>query len=327
MRTILIGVMFVALATGAGAKPAPAPAGYHPARNAYGQPDFNGEWSLNSLTRLERPAGVPNLVMSEDEAKAHVPPSILPNDSVGTADTEAYDSFNLGWARLGGEIRSSWLTVPANGRLPYRPEAEAKLRVPSNNDNPEGRSTYERCLALPQGGPPMLNAAYNNNVQILQTKDHVVLQLEGNHEVRIVRLTSRHHPPGVSQWMGDSVGWYEGETLVVETTGFTPSQSDRRSAMTRVYMSPAARVTERFTRISARQIRYDFTVDDPATFTQVWQGQIPLTWTTEPTFEYACHEGNYGLENILSGARYEETHPKPPRAPAAARGPARPPTP
>jgi len=313
-RTVLIGVMLAALAHGAGAKTPPAPRPYRPTHNSYGQPDFNGVWSFNSMTRLERPAGVPSLVLSEDEARRRVPPSILPNDSVGTADTEAYDGFNLGWARMGDEIRSSWLIEPANGRLPYRPEAEAKLRVPSNNDNPEGRSTYERCLILPQDGPPMLNAAYNNNMQILQTRDHVAIQLEGNHEVRIVRLTSRVHAPGAtSQWMGDSVGWYEGETLVFETVGFTPSQSDRRSAMTRVYMSPAAKVTERFTRISASQIRYAFSVDDPTVFTQVWKGEIPLTVTTEPTFEYACHEGNYGLENILSGARYEEEHPRPPR--------------
>ncbi|CAN5162282.1 hypothetical protein BH11PSE2_BH11PSE2_07850 [soil metagenome] len=106
--------------------------------------------------------------------------------------------------------------------------------------------------------------------------------------------------------MGDSVGWYEGETLVVETVGFAPHQSDRRSAMTRVYVSPSAKVTERFTRISPAQIRYEFTVEDPVIFTQTWRGEIPLSATNEPTFEYACHEGNYGLANILSGARFEE---------------------
>ncbi len=305
--------MLAVLGGGALAQPARP---FRPPHNSFGQPDLNGVWSLNSMTRLERSLDIPNVVMSEEEAKRRVPPPILPMDSVGTADTEAYDTFNLGWARMGNEIRSSWLIDPANGRLPYSAAAEAKLRVGSNNDNPEGRSLYERCLHLPQSGPPMLNAAYNNNVTILQTKDHVALLLEGNHEVRIVRLGSRVHPPGVSQWFGDSVGWYEGETLVVETVGFTPSQSDRRSAMTRVYMSPAAKVTERFTRISARQIRYEFKVEDPAMFTQTWRGEIPLTFTTEPTFEYACHEGNYGLENILSGARYEEEHPPKARAPA-----------
>ncbi|MDB5451427.1 MAG: hypothetical protein JWO33_5 [Caulobacteraceae bacterium] len=304
MRIVVIGAMLAGLACGAQA--APKPAAYHPAPNAYGQPDLEGVWSFNSMTRLERPPGVVKLVMSEDEARRTIPPGILPNDQVGTSETEAYDAFNLDWARLGGEIRSSWLLEPADGRLPYRPDAAAKVRAPSSNDNPEGRSVYERCLYMPQGGPPMLNAAYNNNLQFLQTRDTVAIQLEANHEVRIVRLTGRHAPAAMTQWFGDSVGWYEGQTLVVETVGFSPGQSDRRSAMTRVYMSPKAKVTERFTRISARQIRYEFTVEDPAVFTQAWRGEIPLTFTTEPTFEYACHEGNYGLANILSGAREEE---------------------
>jgi hypothetical protein len=305
MRIVVIGAMLAGLACGAQA--APKPAAYRPAPNAYGQPDLEGVWSFNSMTRLERPPGVAKLVMSEDEARRTIPPGILPNDQVGTSETEAYDAFNLDWARLGGEIRSSWLLEPADGRLPYRPDAAAKVRAPSSNDNPEGRSVYERCLYMPQGGPPMLNAAYNNNLQFLQTRDTVAIQLEANHEVRIVRLTGRAHAPAaMTRWFGDSVGWYEGRTLVVETVGFAPGQSDRRSAMTRVYMSPNAKVTERFTRISARQIRYEFTVEDPAVFTQAWRGEIPLTFTTEPTFEYACHEGNYGLANILSGAREEE---------------------
>jgi hypothetical protein len=180
-----------------------------------------------------------------------------------------------------------------------------------NNDNPENRSIYERCLSLPQDGPPMLNASYNNNLQFVQTRDHVAINIEGNHEVRIIRMTDRNHLPAEeSQWMGNSVGWYEGDTLVVETVGFAPNQSDRRSAMTPVIMSPSAKVMERFTRISNDQIRYEFEVDDPVAFTQKWRGEIPLTFTKLPMFEYACHEGNYGLANILSGARYEEQHPK-----------------
>ena len=152
----------------------------------------------------------------------------------------------------------------------------------------------------------MLNVSYNNNYQIVQTPGNVVLFSEMIHDARIVRLGEDHRPDIMRRWMGDSVGWYEGETLVVETVGFAPHQSDRRSAMTPVYMSPAAKVTERFTRISKTQIRYAFTVEDPTIFTQTWRGEIPLTVTTEPTFEYACHEGNYGLANILSGAREDE---------------------
>jgi hypothetical protein len=174
-----------------------------------------------------------------------------------------------------------------------------------NNDNPEGRSNYERCIYMPQGGPPMFNAAYNNHITFVQTRDAIAFLLEANHEVRTIRLNTRTHGPN-RQWFGDSVGWWEGDTLVVETVGFPKSQTDRRGATTRLVMSPNAKVVERFTRISGRQIKYEFSVDDPDVFTSVWKGEMPFTTTTEKTYEYACHEGNYGLANILSGARYEE---------------------
>jgi hypothetical protein len=304
MRPILISVLLMTLAAPAAAADKPA---YLPPHNKLGQPDFGGVWSFNSLTRLERPAAIKNLVMTEDEAKTHTPASVLPHDSVGTSDTEAHDELNYTWARLGGEIRSSWLTVPATGKLPYRPDAQAKLRSYGGASNPEDRSIYERCLSMPQNGPPILNAAYNNNIRVMQTKDFIILQPEANHEVRTIRLKTRTHlSPLVPQWTGDSVGWFEGDTLVIETTGFEPHQSDRRSAMTPVIMSPDAKVTERLTRISKDQIRYSFEVNDPAMFTETWKGEIPWNATTGPMYEYACHEGNYGLANILSGARYEE---------------------
>ncbi|CAN5162455.1 hypothetical protein BH11PSE2_BH11PSE2_07860 [soil metagenome] len=158
MRIAVLGAA-AALVCAPGAWSAQKPAAYHPTHNVYGQPDFEGVWSFNSLTRLERPRTVPGLVLSEADAKRITPAQVLPNDSVGTSDTEAHDEFNYTWARLGGEIRSSWLIEPADGRLPYRPEGEAKLRAAGGSDNPEGRSTYERCISMPQGGPPMLNAA------------------------------------------------------------------------------------------------------------------------------------------------------------------------
>lgn len=304
MRAIIIGLM---LATVAGSGWAASPTAYRPAHNAYGQPDFEGTWSFNSTTRLERPPGVSGLVLSEEEAKTHKAPNFQADDAVGSNESEDYDDFNLTWGRLGGEIRSSWLIEPANGKLPYTAAGQAKVSAPRTANNPEERSNYERCVAPPQGGPPLLNATYNNHLTVLQTRDHVALALEANHELRLIRLTSRVHAPSAYPlWFGDSVGWYEGDTLVVETQGFVTGQSDRRSVLTPVYMSPNAKVTERFTRISDAQIRYEFRVEDPAMFTGPWRGEVPLTVTTEPTFEYACHEGNYGLANILSGAREEE---------------------
>lgn len=300
---VLTGLIVAILATAAQAAPASNPA-YQAPRNALGQPDFEGAWSMNSMTRLERPRNIPNLILTPEQLK--IPPAqILPSDGVGTAESDPTDTFQAGWARLGDEYRSSWIIEPADGRLPY---SEAGLKLGGSrgkSDNPEDRSNYERCFTTPLGGPPMVNSAYNNNIQFVQTRDAIALHQESNHEVRIIRLNTRVHG-AVPQWFGDSVGWWEGATLVVETVGFTPSQTDRRASTTRLVMSPDAKVVERFTRISKTQIKYEYSVDDPAAFTQVWKGELPLTVTTEPTFEYACHEGNYGLANILSGARYEE---------------------
>jgi hypothetical protein len=310
MRHLLTGAVLAAMTITGAVQAAPAPSHIKPAKPAHhaanylGHPDFEGVWSLNSLTKLERPRNIPNLVMTPEQVKMPAP-QILPNDAVGTADSDPLDSFRSTWSEMDGQYRSSWLTFPADGRLPYSDAGNKLYGKRGTNDNPEGRSNYERCIYMPQGGPPMLNAAYNNNITIVQTRDAIAILQEANHEVRTIRLNTRTHG-GVPQWFGDSVGWWEGQTLVVETVGFTPSQTDRRASTARLVMSPNAKVIERFTRLSDRQIKYEFSVDDPEVFTQVWKGEMPLTHTTEPTFEYACHEGNYGLANILSGARYEE---------------------
>ncbi len=302
---LLAGLLITALAATATATAYAAPP-YNAPRNWLGQPDFDGTWSMNSMTRLERPRNIPNLVLTPEQLKTP-PAQILPSDSVGTYESDPTDSFQAGWAKLGDEYRSSWIIEPADGRIPFS-EAGIRLGAPrgsGSRDNPEARSNYERCLTTPLSGPPMINSAYNNNMQFVQTRDAIAINQEANHEVRIIRLNTNTHGPN-RQWFGDSIGHWEGATLVVETTGFTPSQNERRASTTRLVMSPNAKVTERFTRISPTQIKYEFTVDDPDAFTQVWKGELPLTVTTEPTFEYACHEGNYGLTNILAGARYEE---------------------
>jgi hypothetical protein len=301
---LLTGLIIAALATAAQAAPPAKPAFQGP-HNTLGQPDFEGVWSMNSMTRLERPRAIPNLVMTPDQLK--IPPSqILPSDGVGTAESDPVDAFQAGWAKLGDEYRSSWIVEPTNGQLPFS-AAGTKLgaRRGTGGDNPEERSNYERCLTTPLGGPPMVNSAYNNNIQFVQTPGSIAIYQEANHEVRIIHMDTRAHSP-VPRWFGDSVGWWEGETLVVETQGFTPSQNERRASITRLVMSPDAKVTEHFTRISKTQIKYEFTVDDLTAFTQVWKGELPLTATSERMYEYACHEGNYGLANILAGARFEE---------------------
>jgi hypothetical protein len=304
---VLPGLMIALLATAAQAATPQASPAYHGPHNKAGQPDFQGTWSLNSMTKLERPRNIPNLVLTAEQLK--IPPAqILPSDGVGTAESDPVDSFQAGWSKLGNEYRSSWIIEPTDGHLPYS-EAGNKLgaRKGNANDNPEAHSNYERCLSAPLSGPPMINSAYNNNIQFVQTKDSIAINQEAMHDVRIIHMDTRKHG-AIPLWFGDSVGWYEGETLVVETVGFLPSQIDRRASTTRLIMSPGAKVIERFTRISQTQIKYEFTVDDPTVFTQVWKGELPLTVTTDRMYEYACHEGNYGLTNMLAGGRYEDEH-------------------
>jgi hypothetical protein len=286
-------------------------------RTAAGHPDLQGLWTFNSMSRLERHDVFPSVVITEEQARNIRPPPLIAPDSVGQDHTETFDAEGLALARVGDEIRTAWIVDPADGRLPYTPEGRARrARDAPNFDGPERRPNQERCLILPGPGPPMLNSLYNNNVEIVQTPDHVVLHMESNHEARIVPIGRRPHTP-IRRWMGDTVGWWEGDTLVMETTHFTPSQSWRSYPLAQLYLSPDAVVTERLRRVSLRQILYSYTVVDPANYTQPWRGEMPLTATKGPMFEYACHEGNYSIRNILAGARSQEREAavKPPSAP------------
>jgi hypothetical protein len=213
--------------------------------------------------------------------------------------------------RVGGVARSSIIVDPPDGRVPpLTPEARARLAAAAERrktlggdfDHPELRPLGERCLLSfgSSSGPPMLpNYFYNNNYQIVQTRDHVMILVEMVHDARIVRIGGEHPPSQIRPWMGDSIGRWEGDTLVVETTNFHPSQTFRGA-------SEKLRVVERFDRVDRDTILYRFTIDDPTTFTSPWSGELPFRATSEPIYEYACHEGNYGLSNVLSGARYQE---------------------
>jgi len=157
----------------------------------------------------------------------------------------------------------------------------------------------------------MMNVLYNNTYQIQQDGDHVAILVEMDHDVRVIRLNAKEHlPASIRPWMGDSIGHWEGDTLVVETTNFNPGESLRPGIPTVVYLSPDAKVTERFTRISASQILYQFQVDDPAVYTRTWRGEMPFNISRGPLYEYACHEGNYALPGILAGARHAEAQGK-----------------
>ncbi|MBT8146825.1 MAG: hypothetical protein KJN90_08220, partial [Gammaproteobacteria bacterium] len=177
---------------------------------------------------------------------------------------------------------------------------EARARF-SSNDGPEGRSLGERCIIGfgSTGGPPMMNVLYNNVYQFVQTQDYVVITVEMVHDARIIPINGQHRPAEMEQWLGDSIGWWDGDTLVVETRNLHPQQSPRNAAP----LSVQGTIVEKFTRYSDDQILYEFEIDDPVYYSSPWRGEMSFNASAERQYEYACHEGNYGLEGILAGAR------------------------
>jgi hypothetical protein len=326
----LCAALAATAAQAAPAHTANAPSAFKAPRTAWGQPDLQGTWTNASLTSLVRPAQFKTLTIPEAQAEAFEKRNAAmraaqnrPSDPTAGAPTAASDpgGYNAFWVdpgtafgRIKGEVRTSWIVDPADGHLPYSPEGKKTFdrvlfKARNSFDGPEVRPLGERCILGfgSTAGPPMLNVLYNNNYEIVQTPDYVTILVEMNHDARVIRLTDRKHPPkNVRKWMGDSFGWWEGDTLVVETANFHPDESLRPYFGNTIYISPDATVTERFTRISPTQILYRFTVDDPATYTQPWTAEMPLNATKGPVYEYACHEGNYALPGILAGARLDE---------------------
>ena len=304
-------------------------------RTPDGHPDLQGSWTNETLTPLQRPAGQ-GPVLSPDEVAAielgreeyllettaiASDPNRPPPNPGGTDDPTCIESlcYNEVYTQRGervavvnGRPRSSLVTEPPDGRIPEAtPEARAELeRYTANRaefaeyDHPELRPLGERCIMSfgTSAGPPMLpNGWYNNNYIIVQTADHVMIMAEMVHDTRIIRIGDGPRlPPEVRPWMGDSWGRWEGDTLVVETTNLHPLQRFRG------YASDNMKVIERFSRVDERNLLYEFTIDDPATYAQPWGGQVPFVRLDEQVYEYACHEGNYSLTNVLSGARYQE---------------------
>ena len=301
---------------------------YKAPHNAYGQPDLGGTWSNTMLTRLERPAEYGDrLVLTRDEVAAlegervkmresgndptpqtatitdlvktcNIPgvPAGGPDCGVNTAFIDAGEQVS----RVNGQPRTSLITFPANGRIPFLPGKGARGSAwgPGQADNPESRGLADRCL-IGQNvstGSLMGPSLYNNTYVIQQSKDTVVIVLEMSHEPRIIRLNAQHG--NVPRWYGDTIGHYEGDTLVAETTNYHPEQLTRNSAK--------LKLTERFTRVGRDRILYQFKVEDPETYAQPWGGEYEFHTSPGPQYEYACHEGNYGLVGILKGARADE---------------------
>lgn len=304
--------------------PMTAAPGYVAPRTSWGVPDLQGFWTNTSLTGMERPEHATGVVVTQREAEllarrhgltaASAQENIVSSvDEVSSrrllADRNTSRAYNRFWmdpgatyAQVKGEYRTAWVTDPPDGMIPYREHQPARVQ---NVDGPEVRPQSERCLMsfTRSAGPVLSNGLYNNTYQIVQTPDAVMILTEMIHDVRIIPIGRNHGPSEIPKWGGDSVGWYEGDTLVVETVNAHPGQ--------RSYISPTGKVTERLSRWSDGQVLYRFTVEDPSLYTQSWSGEMALNVSTAPPYEYACHEGNYALPSILAGARQMERDGRP----------------
>ena len=305
------------------AKTATAGKTWTPPRTPDGQPDLQGVWTNNTVTPLERPKRLAGkefyteaelaenrkrertrLELNEEEGRPTEP---------GTAEDVHYDFSQFGLdraqAKLAWNQRTSLIVGPEGTIPPLTPEArkrnaERAAKAKGHElDGPENRPLGARCLARPNVGPPLLPSAYNSNLQIVQGPGYVAIETEMIHDVRIIPISGPtggrpHLSKNIRQWMGDSVGHWEGNTLVVDTTNFTDLNP-----------FPGAQnlhVIERLTRAGADTILYQFTVEDPGMWTKPWSGELPITKIDGQLYEYACHEANYGLANTLRGARVAE---------------------
>ncbi len=286
-----------------------------PPRTPDGHPDLQGIWDYRSATPLERPARfagrefmTPAEVIEYERLALEREDGRPPDDARSLAEQSVHPVW---WLDYGKKVvktaRTSLIVDPPDGKIPPQTsdakERAAARRVAARSHGPadsyENRSLFERCLTrgVPDG---MLPGPYNNNMQLLQTPGHVVIFTEMIHDARVVPMDGRpHHSPTLSAWMGDPRGHWEGDTLVIDTINFTDKTSFRGSGAN-------LHLVERFTRIDADTLEYRFTVDDPTTWTRPWTVAYPMVKTDGPIYEYACHEGNYGLKDILSGARSEE---------------------
>ena len=294
---------------------APPPKTWVAPRTPDGKPDLQGVWTSATITPLERPAELGNKqFFTKDEAVQWAKQFLDANnrDRRGSsAQADVGGAYNEFWFSRGNAVvptlRTSLIIDPPDGRIPAltpdgqkRAAARAEAQRLHPADGPEDRGLPERCILWPVAGPPMIPGGYNNNYQIVQGPGYVMVVVEMIHDVRIIPTDGRPHlPPTIRQWMGDPRGHWEGDTLVVDTTNFTNKTTFRGSGEN-------LHLIERFRRTAPDQLMYEFTVNDPESFTRPWTAQIPMAKAEGPLVEYACHEGNYAMEGILRGARKQE---------------------
>ena len=293
-------------------------------RTAWGAPDLGGIWDFRTMTPLERPRDLADKdAWSMEEAAAYEQQVLERRERGALNPGSAHAAW---WLDNGTELtddrRTSLIVDPPDGRIPpLTPkaieiqEAQTALERPvrlrqsrrSPVHGPEDLGIGERCLVGFSSGPPITPSAYNNNLMVFQTPDHVVPVTEMVHEARVVPLDGR--PPiskSIRQWLGDSRGRWDGDTLVVESTNFSDKIASFNTLSVAIGAGDTLHLTERFTRVDAETLLYEFTIDDPDTFTRPFTAAIPMKWTEAPLYEFACHEGNRGLVGMLRGARAVE---------------------
>jgi len=331
LTSIILLVLSIAPAAGQTTKEAPTKTTpgvkptWSPPRTPDGQPDLQGAWTNNTVTPLQRPKALAGKEFYTDAELAEIqkrqrdrltdnyvegePPANHSGVPGAPAEYVHYDhaQFGLDWLQSGiaWNRRTSLIVGPEGTIPPLTAEARKRLGDMAAKekghefDGPDSRPLGARCIARDNVGPPLLPTRYNSNFQIVQAPGYVAIEAEEIHDVRIIRMDGRPHlPKNVRQWMGDSIGHWEGNTLVVDTTNFT----DR----TPFQGAQNLHVVERITRTDGDTILYQFTVEDPGMWTKPWSGEVPVKKIKGPLWEYACHEGNYGLENTLRGARVAE---------------------
>lgn len=318
-KEIAVGILLSSLSAFAVAQDAD----YDPPQLSFGVPDLQGVWTYETRTGLQRPDHYSELEIDE----ATMLNTLEPTDQIlddyqnfGTnrqndpANVGGYDPiyFSIGnaLARIDGKYRTSIIVDPPNGKIPFKEQASATRRQIANSifnfpaslgrsDGPEGRALSDRCLKAFSSSTPFLSSVYNNNMQIVQSPGNVVLVVEMVHDARIVKIDQEHRDLPYNKWLGDSVGYYEDDTLIVVTKNFNNWEIANGFG---IAPSTDTVLTERFRRTADDEILYSFTIDDPNLYTQPWSGEMPMR-PSDGMYEYSCHEGNHALPGILAGAR------------------------
>jgi len=323
MRTVYRSTALSSLIIAALAVPAVfAAENYAPPKTAFGVPDVQGVWNYKTRTGLER-AEVYEGELEVDEATmldkmVSTPDFIAFLEATGAEapGPENVGGYNGFWitpgdalAQMNGKYRTSLIVDPPDGKIPWREDGQAvrqsqREELPmgmAQSDGPEGRTLSDRCLISFASTAPFMSSLYNNHMQIVQSPTHVVLLAEMVHNARIVAIDQEFRDLPYEKWLGDSIGYYEGDTLIVQTKNFNPWQVAKERLV-----SSNILLTERFSRVADDKLHYSFTIDDPELYTQPWTAEMPM-YTGEDLFEYACHEGNYAMRAILAGARRQES--------------------